>query len=58
MAAKPNCNAINAQAWACQPHTAHIALLTKKTQNPALRRPSFLDAISHDAKIVTAMAGH
>ena len=58
MAAKANCNAIKAQAWVCQPHTAQAALLKRKIQKSALRRYSWVEAMSHDAKIVTAMAGH
>jgi hypothetical protein len=58
IAAKPSCSETSAQASVCQPHTAHRALLSRKTQNPVLRRVSCSDAISHDAKRVTAMAGH
>ena len=58
IAANPNCNEINAQAWVCQPHTAHSALLIRKTQNPALRRFSCFEATSHEAASVTTMAGH
>jgi hypothetical protein len=36
----------------------HKALLSKKIQKPVLRRDSFLEATSHDAVSVTAMAGH
>ena len=58
IAANANCNAINAQAEVCQPQTTQSALLAKNIQKPVLRLFSLLDATSHDAKMVTAMAGH
>ena len=58
IAARPTCNAMSAMAPSCQPQAIHIALLTRNTQNPMLRRFSFDDATSQEAVIVTAMAGH
>ncbi len=51
-------DAISAHAAVCQPQTSHKSLINGKIQNPVLRRPTLLDPTSHDAKIVTAMAGH
>ena len=43
----------------CGPaHTNHNTLLSRKIQSPQLRRLSLLEATSHDAATVTAVAGH
>ena len=58
MMAKPTCNAIKANALVCQPHGIQSALLSRKSQNPQVRLVGFVDATSHDANNVTAIAGH
>jgi hypothetical protein len=58
MAARQIWSTINACAPVCQPHTIQSALLTRNSQNPALRRAALRDATHHAATTVTNIAGH
>jgi hypothetical protein len=58
MNARQTCNVMSAYACACTPQAIHSTLLRRKSQNPRRRRTGLLDATSHAAATVTAMAGH
>jgi hypothetical protein len=58
MAIRQTWSTIKAYALVCQPHTIQSALLTRNSQNPALRRAGVRDATHHAAPTVTNIAGH